>query len=130
MDYNFSQIAYSEGVFELDRNAFKAGFNVGVGMNPVIKMDKDNDELVSLQLTVDYDCDGKKIMKYGGIAMFKVENLTESLDSIEFKMQIWSEAIMFFRGVVCEKLRGSEIERFLLPKIPNDKIADIPIQVS
>lgn len=130
MVQDIKQIAYREGIFQLDSNAFQKDKTIGVGLNPVMKIDRMSEDLLSLQLTVDYECEGKKVMKYGGVAMFKVEGLKNRLSSEDFKVNIWSEGMMFFRGIVCEKLRGTEIERFLLPHIPNDKIIDIPIHES
>lgn len=130
MVQEIKQIAYKEGIFQFDSNAFQKDKTIGVGFNPVMKIDKMSEDLLSLQLTVDYECEGKKVMKYGGVAMFKVDGLKKILTSDDFKVRIWSEGMMFFRGVVCEKLRGTDIERFLLPQIPQDKIIEIPIQES
>lgn len=124
------QIAYREGIFQFDNNAFQRDKTIGIGMNPVMKIDRTSEDLLSLQLTVDYECEGRKVMKYGGVAMFKVDGLRSLLSSNDFKTRIWLEVMMFFRGIVCEKLRGTEIERFLLPQIPNDKIPEIPIHES
>ena len=124
------QVAYREGVFQFDSNAFQKDKTIGVGLNPIMKTDRMSEDLISLQLTVDYECEGRKVMRYGGVAMFKVDGLKELLSSEDFKIFIWSEGMMFFRGIVCEKLKGTEIERLLLPKIPHDKILDIPIQES
>lgn len=124
------QVAYREGLFQFDSNAFQEDKTIGVGLNPIMKIDRMSDNLLSLQLTADYECEGRKVMRYGGVAMFKVEDLKDKLSSEDFKVFIWSEGMMFFRGIVCEKLRGTEIERLLLPKIPRDKILDIPIQES
>ena len=123
------QIAYKEVIFQFDSNAFQNDKAISVGLNPIMKTDRLSEDLLSLQLTVDYDCEGKKVMKYGGVAMFKVSDLRELLSSEDFKIFIWSEGMMFFRGIVCE-LRGTEIERLLLPKIPHDKILDVPIKES
>lgn len=121
------QIAYREGIFQFDNNAFQMDKTIGIGMNPVMKIDKASEDLLSLQLTVDYECEGRKVMKYGGVAMFKVDGLRDILSSDDFKTSIWSEGMMFFRGIICEKLKGTEVERFLLPQIPSDKISEIPI---
>ncbi|MDE6854921.1 MAG: hypothetical protein K2J34_00445 [Muribaculaceae bacterium] len=130
MVQNFVQVAYREGVFQFDSNAFQKDKTIGVGLNPIMKTDSMSEDLLSLQLTVDYECEGRKVMKYGGVAMFKVDGLKDSLNTEEFKIFIWSQVMMFFRGIVCEKLRGTEIERLLLPNIPHDKILEIPIQES
>ena len=130
MVQDITQIAYKEGIFQFDSNAFQKNKTIGVGLNPIMKIDEKSEDLLSLQLTVDYECEGKKVMKYGGVVMFKIDGLKNKLSSDDFKFLIWSEGMMFFRGIVCEKLRGTDIERFLLPQIPHDKIMEIPIQES
>ncbi len=128
MSPNIIQIAYKEGVFQFDNNAYELGKTLNVGINPIMKIDKEAENLLTLQITVDYQCEGKPIMKYGGLAMYKVDGLGKLLINKDFKINMWTEATMFFRGIICEKLRGSAIERFFLPNIPADKIQDIPLQ--
>ncbi len=122
------QIAYKEGVFQFDNNAYEVGKTLGVGMNPIMKIGNDTEDLITLQITVDYQCEGRTVMRYGGLAMYAVTHLSERLEDKDFKVKIWTEAVMFFRGVICEKLKGSEIERFFLPNIPEDTILEIPLQ--
>ncbi len=97
MKQEFIQIAYKEGVFQFDNNAYEYGKTLGVGINPVMKIDKDNDGFLTLQLTVDYQSDDKFVMKYGRLVMYKVENLAERPEDKDFRVKIWTEAIMFFR---------------------------------
>ena len=92
----------------------------------------DNDNTISLQLTLEYLTDDKTILKYAGVALFMADGWKdvdrESEEFKDFKLQIWTQTLGFFRGIVCEKVKGTEIERFFLPQMPVADIVAIPMK--
>lgn len=134
MAKQFFQIAYKEVLFNFDNNAFNAGSAISVKMAPLMKFEaiNDNDNTISLQLTLEYLTDDKTILKYAGVALFMADGWKdvdrESEEFKDFKLQIWTQTLGFFRGIVCEKVKGTEIERFFLPQMPVADIVAIPMK--
>lgn len=132
MIIHFSQIAYKEVLFNFDNNAFKTGALVSVKMTPLMKGVDFDDNAIALQLTVEYHTDERPILKYAGMALFLAKGWKdinpESEEFKDFKLQIWTQTLGFFRGIVCEKVKGTEIEMFFLPQMPAANINGIPLK--
>ena len=132
MAMKLSQIAYKEVRFNFNNNAFKAGSPVSVKMTPLMNRVAKNDKFVSLQLTLEYLINDKTILKYAGVALFMADGWKdldpEGEEFRDFKLHIWTQTLGFFRGIVCEKVKGTEIERFFLPQLPDDDIINIPLK--
>lgn len=132
MAIQFAQIAYKEVLFNFDNNTFKTGASVSVKMTPLMKGADFDDDAIVLQLTVEYHIEERPILKYAGVTLFLANewrNITpESEEFKDFKLQIWTQALGFFRGIVCEKVKGTEIERFFLPQMPASAIDGIPFK--
>lgn len=132
MTISFSQIAYKEVLFNFDNNTFKSESAISVKMFPLMKEVDVDDNVIALQLTVEYHTGDQQILKYAGIALFLAKGWKEiAIDSDEFKkfkLQIWTQALGFFRGIICEKVRGTEIERFFIPGMPDKDIDGIPMK--
>ncbi len=128
----FNQISYKEVLFTFENNIFKTGDSISVKMAPVMKVVDEEKNLVALQLTVEYHTGDKTILKYAGIALFLAKDwktiIHEEEAFNEFKLQIWSQTLGFFRGVICEKVKGTDMENFFLPQMPDVDIKKISLK--
>lgn len=133
MTYNINQLSYQEGVFQFDNDIYKSGQNVSVSINPVMRIAEDSDAFLVLQLTVTYSMEEEIIMKYGGLAIYMVDGLKDLIANDSsfngFKVVIWEQALQFFRGIICEKLRGTPIEHVFLPMLRREDIITIKLEV-
>lgn len=132
MSIQFNQISYQEVFFNFNNNVLKEGEGVGVKMTPIMRAVDNKEEVIALQLTVEFDVNNSTILKYAGIALFLAkgwkELVTDEAQFNEFKIQIWTQALGFFRGVVCEKVRGTIMDRFFIPQMPHKNIENIPLK--
>lgn len=132
MSIKFTQISYQEVIFNFDNSVLKPGESVGVKMIPIIKSVEDNEEMIALQLTVEYETNKTPILKYAGITLYLAEGWKKIVEDEqlfnEFKIKIWTQALGFFRGVICEKVRGTNMERFFIPQMPDKNIESIPLK--
>ena len=130
---NIEQISYIEGVFQFDNNVYEAGKALSVTMTPIMKTGAGDDNILSLQLTVKYMLGEKTVMKYGGVTLYHIKDCKKILENKEesksLRIIVWSQALLFFRGIICEKLRGTDIERFFLPLMPPEELANIELTV-
>ncbi|MDE6793661.1 MAG: hypothetical protein K2J48_11335 [Muribaculaceae bacterium] len=101
-------------------------------MAPLMKTVDANDDVIALQLTVGYEAKDTEILKYGGIALFFAKGWKEFISDEDkfnqFKVNIWTQALGFFRGIICEKVRGTLIEPFFIPQMPDKDIIPIPLK--
>lgn len=125
----FTQIGYTEGITYIDLNGEKFGNKIEIEIYPKV-LETDDNERLPLQLTVRYlnPTNGKKLFEYGGIAFFETKVAPgSSYDWLEdsSKRELWINALGFFRGIICEKLRGTGLERFMLPQMSDEDIYKI-----
>ena len=134
MAYRITQLSYQEGIFQFDNSIYESGKPVSVSMLPIMRCSEEKDNIIVLQLTVLYKKGEETIMKYGGIVIYMVDSLKDlTKDEAllkDFKVNIWSEALLFFRGVICEKLRGTAIDNVFLPILRTEDIVSIKIETN
>lgn len=132
MEIVFNQISYKEILFTFENNIFKTGDPISVKMAPVMKVVDKKKNIVALQLTVEYYTGEKAILKYAGIVLFMAKDwktiINEEEVFNEFKLQLWSQTLGFFRGIICEKVKGTDIENFFLPQMPDADLMKIKVK--
>lgn len=130
MSTKYNVIGYLEGEFQFDSGSYTEGSTIAVSLAPVMKLDKRDSNRLSLQMTVVYKMDDRVLMKYGGVVSYAVDGLKGLLEEKEvfdyLKLNIWNQTISFFRGIVCEKLRGTVIDCLFLPSLSSEQISEIP----
>lgn len=128
---DFRIVSYKEGVFKFESSDFQRGEKVNAKMSAVMRKDNADRNFIVLQLTAVYEAAGKEIMKYGGLLAFLSvgwQDLDENSEEFrEFKLGVWRQTQWFFRGVICEKLRGTELETYFLPQMPDEEILAIQL---
>lgn len=98
-----------------------------------MRTSEEKDTFLILQLTVSYSIGEEIIMKYGGLVIYLVNGLKDLLKDKtlfnNFKVDIWEQALQFFRGIICEKLRGTSIDNVFLPLLTKENIVSINVEV-
>ncbi len=134
MAHEITQLSYKEGVFQYNGNRYATDKPVEVVIAPVMRADRENDDLLFLQITATYRSGESTFMKYGGVVVYKVDKwkeLEKEKDALDYlKMGIWTQALLFFRGVLCEKLKGTPAANIFLPILPAEKIKEVTLQNS
>ncbi|MDE6866565.1 MAG: hypothetical protein K2J23_04140 [Muribaculaceae bacterium] len=132
MKYDIKLVAYNEGEFMQDSGSLSSESTIEVSINPRMRESGDGDDFLVMQLTVIYRSDKKEIMRYGGVAVYHLEKLSsyknDTLAMSEIKQEMWGQALGFFRGIICEKLRGTDLGFLFLPYMPEEEIEKIEIQ--
>lgn len=124
-----TQIGYNDGITYIDINPEDTDNKIAIEIYPKLLESDSSEDVVPLQLTVRYlnPATGKKLFEYGGIALFETNGKRTLADDNggSFKRDLWTNALSFFRGIICEKLRGTGLERFLLPQMSDEDIDKI-----
>lgn len=131
MDTPITLLTYKENYFTFDNDTFQPGSAVSVSMGPYMTEIEQNQDMIGLQLALEYSFNGKPVIKYSGQTLFLAEGWQKYKENPEdlnrFKILIWTQAFGFFRGILCEKVRGTDLERFYLPQMPSEEIAKVSI---
>lgn len=125
-----SQIGYNEGITYIDINPGDIDNKVAIEIYPKLLESDPSQDVLPLQLTVRYSntTTHKKLFEYGGIALFATSYDKECVSDVQkriYKRDLWISALGFFRGIICEKLRGTGLEKFLLPQMSDEEIDNI-----
>lgn len=132
MSYCITQLSYKEGLFNFDNGIYRSGSSISVSITPIMRLSKEKDNILILQLTASYCMGEKVIMKYGGLVIYMVDNLREMINDTtifdDFKIYIWQLTMQFFRGIICEKLKGTSLDTVFLPILEKNDIKSIKIE--
>lgn len=132
MKYNVQLVAYSEGEFMQDSGALSPDSKIEARIIPKMRESNDGENYLVLQLTVIYRSDEHDVMRYGGVAVYELKDLPsyeyDSSAMLDIKREMWGQALGFFRGIICEKLRGTYLGSFFLPFLPEEDIEKIVIK--
>lgn len=131
MKYDIKLAAYSEGEFMQDNAILSSESKIEIRISPKMRESNDGEDYLVLQLTAIYRSEEKEIMRYGGVAVYHLDRLSSYRSNHnamkEIKQEMWNQAMGFFRGIICEKLRGTSLGSFFLPSLPEDTIESIEI---
>ena len=125
-----TQIGYNDGITYIDINPDDIQGKIAIEIYPKLLETDPADDVLPLQLTVRYSnpATGKKLFEYVGIALFKATYGRGSASEEHercLKRDVWTNALGFFRGIICEKLKGTGLEKFLLPQMSDEEIYNI-----
>lgn len=127
-----TQIRYKELLFNFENSVKGSEDTLSVNMMPRMESVEENDDVLALILSVRYQLGEKDVLKYGGVVLFLAEGWKKLKEKEEyfnqFKVEIWNQALGFFRGVLAEKLKGSLLEQMFLPQMPEEDIEGIPLK--
>lgn len=125
-------LTYKEGVYSIINITEFPRDGITINVSPKMKYDIDGVNNVVLQLTVYVNDKDDHLVKYGGIAVYEVNslsNIVKDEEQIEIlKSYIWKDAISFFRGILCEKLRGTIFSNIFLPEMPEDALQNLKFE--
>lgn len=129
--WNFVQIGYNEGIFSLNLGGIEVINKIIMTLQPKVRASEDEKDVLALQLSVVYSQpdNDKTLAEYGGIAIFRVSDLlqiySEKETTLDFKRNFLSMGLGFFRGIIWEKLKGTGLERFLLPQMSEEEMMEV-----
>ena len=132
--WNFVQIGYNEGMFSLNLSGVEVTNRITMTLQPKVRT-SDEKDILALQLSVIYSQpdDDKTLAEYGGIAVFRVLDLQQICSdkemTLDFKRNFLSVGLSFFRGIVWEKLKGTGLERFLLPQMSEKNMMEVEFPI-